>query len=455
VPVSKPHITVYIPSHNYGRYLADAIDSVLRQTYGDWELIVINDASTDNTAEVMNLYRGHPQISLLTTEGIGLPAVSNLAVKQAKGDYVMRLDADDVVDENILLVLGTHLDLHPEAALVFPDYFLVDEYGEIFAHEYRKRIYDQNHVLDMPPNGACTLIRKSVLEEIGGYREDLGAQDGFDLWSRITDRFKAHNVNLPLFYYRRHGINLTANTHRILSARRQIKRDAVQESLKECRPITAVIPCRRNYDFVPDLWNRRIDGRSLLQLGIDVCLSSDIIDRVVVACDNPEAGEVVNSYDDERLSFLLRDPRSTIRSASIVPVLEQIVRPVDPELKGITVLRYIQTPFVTTGTLDEAITSLVMNKVDSSCGVEPLNMRLFRRTPHGLETLNRESRFYSDFDTIFRDSQTFLASFNRNLSRGSLTGASVAYFEVSAAESFFINSEKDLRIASILAGDGD
>jgi CMP-N-acetylneuraminic acid synthetase len=352
-------------------------------------------------------------------------------------------------------VLSTHLDQHPEVALVFPDYFLVDEFGEIFAHEYRKRIYDQNHVLDMPPNGACTLIRRSVLEEIGGYREDLGAQDGFDLWSRITDRYKAHNVNLPLFYYRRHGINLTANTHRILAARRQIKRDAVQESLQSCRPITAVIPCRRNYDFVLDLWNRRIDGRSLLQLGIDVCLSSDIIDRVVVACDSPEAGEVVMAYADPRLTFHQRDSRSTIRSASIVPVLEQIVRPVDPELKGITVLRYIQTPFVTTGTLDEAITSLVMNKVDSSCGVEPLNMRLFRRTPHGLETLNRESRFYSDFDTIFRDSQTFLASFNRNLMRGSLTGASVAYFEVSAAESFFINSEKDLRIASILASDDD
>jgi glycosyltransferase involved in cell wall biosynthesis len=455
VSLSKPHITVYIPSHNYGRYLADSIDSVLRQSYGDWELIVIDDASTDNTPEVMTLYRGHPQISLLTTQGIGLPAVCNLALKQAKGDYIMRLDADDVVDENILLVLGNHLDQHPDVALVFPDYFLVDEFGEIFAHEYRKRIYDQNHVLDMPPNGACTLIRKSVLEGIGGYREDLGAQDGFDLWSRISDSHKAHNVNLPLFYYRRHGINLTTNTHRILAARRQIKRDAVQESLELCRPVTAIIPCRQNYDFTTDLWNCKIDGRSLLEMGIEVCLSSDIIDKVVVACDNPAAEEVVKTFDDKRLSFHLRDSKSTIRSASIVPVLEKIVRPLDPQLNGITVLRYIQTPFVTTGTLNEAITSLVMNKVDSSCGVEPLNARLFRRTPHGLETLNRESRFYSDFDTIFRDSQTFLASFNRNLTRGSLTGASVAYFEVSAAESFFINSEKDLRIAGILAGEND
>jgi glycosyltransferase involved in cell wall biosynthesis len=455
VSVTKPHITVYIPSHNYGRYLADAIDSVLHQSYGDWELIVIDDASTDHTAEVMNLYRGHPQITLLSTEGIGLPAVCNLALKRAKGDYIMRLDADDVVDENILLVLGNHLDQHPEVALVFPDYFLVDEFGEIFAHEYRKRIYDQNHVLDMPPNGACTLIRKSVLDEIGGYREDLGAQDGFDLWSKITDKHKAHNVNLPLFYYRRHGINLTTNTHRILAARRQIKKDAVRDSLEICRPITAIIPCRHNYDFVPDLWNCKVDGRSLLEMGIEVCLDSEIIDNVVVASDNPESEEVLKAYDDPRLSFYLRDTKSTIRSASIVPVLEKIVRPLDPEMNGITVLRYIQTPFVTSGTLDEAITSLVMNKVDSSCGVEQLASKLFRRTPHGLETLNRESRFYSDFDTIYRDSQTFYASYNRNLARGSLSGASVACFEVSPAEGFFINSVKDLRIAGILASDND
>ena len=287
--MNSPLITVYIPSRNYGRFLANAIDSVLRQTYENWELIVIDDASTDSTADVMNLYRGHPQISLHRTSGIGLPAVCNFALSKASGDCIIRLDGDDVFDENILLILGTHLKQNPDVALVFPDYYLVDDFGEIYAHESGRRLYQDNHMLDMPPNGACMLIRKVVLEELGGYRVDLGAQDGFDLWSRIRDRYKSANVSLPLFYYRRHGANLTTNTHRILAARRQIKKDAIRQRLKGSRPVIAVIPCRRNYDFVADLWKREINGRSLLERDIEVCLASDIIDRVVVTCDNPDA----------------------------------------------------------------------------------------------------------------------------------------------------------------------
>lgn len=446
-----PRVTIYIPSHNYGSFVACAIDSVLRQSFDDWELLVIDDGSTDNTAEVLRLYDGHPQISLHSTPGIGLPAVCNYALARARGEYLIRLDGDDLFDENILLILVNYLERHPNAALVFPDYYLIDEFGDVYAHEQRQRIYEQNHMLDMPPNGACTLIRKQVLDEIGGYREDLGAQDGFDLWSRIRDRHGAGNVNLPLFYYRRHGENLTGNSHRILAARRQIKKDAVREKLATHLPVTAVIPCRRNYDFRKDLWSTEINGQSLLEKDIEVCLASELIDRVAVACDNPEAGEVVRRFDDRRLAFFLREPKSTIRTSSIVPTLKEIVQPHDPQLNGITVLRYIQTPFVTTDVLDEAITSLVMNEADSSWGVEPIKRKLFRRTAHGLESLTREGGVSSDFDVIYRDSQTFSATRNRNLLRGTLSGSAVVCFEVSAAESFFINSEQDLEVAGVLA----
>jgi CMP-N-acetylneuraminic acid synthetase len=240
-----------------------------------------------------------------------------------------------------------------------------------------------------------------------------------------------------------------------LYARRQIKLDAVQEKLESLKPVTAVIPCRRHYDFVEDLWDAKVNGRSLLERGIEVCLASSLIDRVVVACDNPAAENVVKRFQDQRLEFFLRDEKSTILTSSIVPTLEKIVCQVDHALNGVTDLRYIQTPFVTSGTLEEAITTLVMNSVDSSCGVEPLNTQLFRRTPHGLQSLNRDTHLYSDFDTIYRDARTFTASMNRNFAQGTLSGASIGYFEVSAAESFFIHSEKELRIANMLASDSD
>jgi len=452
--MSDPRITVYLPSHNYGRFLGEAIESVLRQTVDDWELMVIDDGSTDETPQIMELYRGHPRISLHRRDGIGLTAVCNFALSQAKGEYVIRLDGDDVFDENILLVLGNLLDRDPSLALAFPDFYLVDHFGEVFGQERRTRLYSKSHTFDMPPNGACTLVRAKVLSEIGGYREDLGAQDGFDLWTKVITRYKCANVNLPLFYYRRHGDNLTTDTKRIITARRKIKKDAVQNSLAGMRPLIAVIPCRKNFDFVTDLWKQEIGGLSLLERDIRVCCSSSIFDHIVVTCDNPETEEWVRRFNDPRLRFFPRDPQSTIRSASVVPTLERIAREFDPALNGITVLRYIQSTFVNVDTLEEAVSTLAMSDADSANGVEEITSRVFRRTPHGIEQLNRRGELLSDFDTIYRDVQTCVAVRNRNLPSGSLMGRSTVSFIVSAAECFFIDSEHRLRIARLMTGDG-
>jgi glycosyltransferase involved in cell wall biosynthesis len=452
--MSDPRITVYLPSHNYGRFLSEAIESVLRQTVDDWELMIIDDGSTDQTPDVMNLYRGHPHIFLHRQDGIGLAAVCNFALAHAKGKYVIRLDGDDVFDENILLVLGNLLDRDPRLALAFPDYYRVDQLGEIIGQDRRQRLYSQNHSMDLPPHGACTLVRAAVLREIGGYRQDIAAQDGFDLWSKVVSRYKCVNVNLPLFYYRQHGSNLTTDTERIVNARRRIKKDAVSESLTKLRPIIAVIPCRRNFDFVTDLWKQRLGSLTLLERDIRVCCSSAILDYIVVTCDNPDSAEFVSRCKDPRLRFVLRESKTTTRSESLVPTLESIARELDPALGGMTVLRYMQSAFVTVDTLEEAITTLAMSSADSANGVEEITEPVFRRTPYGIEPLKRRGELRSDFDMIYRDVQTCVAVRNRILPSGALMGRSTVSFIVSAAECFFIDSEPKLRLARQMTGDG-
>jgi CMP-N-acetylneuraminic acid synthetase len=193
---------------------------------------------------------------------------------------------------------------------------------------------------------------------------------------------------------------------------------------------------------------------SLLERDIRVCCSSDIFDHVVVTCDNPGTADWVARFQDPRLRFILRDPQSTIRSATVVPTLERIATELDPALNGITVLRYIQSPFVNVGTLEEAVSTLAMSDADSANGVEEITSQVFRRTPHGIELLNRRGELRSDFDMVYRDVQTCVAVRNRNLATGSLMGRSTVSFIVSATESFFIDSEEKLRIAKLMKEPG-
>lgn len=445
-----PKISVYVVSHNYGRYLAEAIESVLRQHYENWELLLIDDGSSDNTSSIMQIYESDPRVRVFITGGIGLPAVCNMATRESRGEYLIRLDGDDVFDENALVVLVGYLERDQRTALVFPDYYLMDEGGEVYAHERRQKLTEINHLVDIAPNGACTLIRKAVLEEVGGYREDLGSQDGFDLWSKLRNRYNIENVNLPLFYYRRHVNNLTNGSNRILMARRQIKREAVAFNLDQFRPLIAVIPCRKNYDFLPDLWSVELNGKSLLRRKLEICSSSTLFDKIIVASDTDMVQETIKDFGDSRVEFFKRNTSDTLRSRSIVSSLLKVSEHFDPQSEGITVMSYIPSPFVTVSSLEEAIFTLLFNDADSSMGVEEIKEPVFSRASHGLKPLNSVSGIRSDFDFVYREANIAVATRNANLRSGSLIGARPANFIVAHEESFFIDSEKNLKIAHIL-----
>ena len=450
--MTKPKITVYCISHEYGKFLEQAIESVLRQTTDNWELLLIDNASSDKTASIIEYYQNDPRIRAFRLKENGnLPSVCNFALEKAEGDYIMRLDGDDFLDENILLILGNWLDRNPEHDLVFPDYYLVTESGEVFSHQRREKITEKNHLLDVPANGACTMIRAQKLKAIGGYREDLGAQDGFDLWSKILDHKKFANINLPLFFYRRHGKNMTERASLIQDARRKIMLDAIKDQLENFRPISLVIPCRENYDFRKDVWNASFMNSNLLRHCLCKFISSEMLDQIIVTCDNESVQDVLAEFDDERIIFHLRNQEETIRSAPLAPTLEKALHESDPYKNGTTVVTYCQTPFVSVGTIEEAISTLAMNDADSSLGVELINEPVYRRDSHGLVRVSQNFGFSSDFNQLYQETNCVLATRSRNLTKGSLLGSEKALFIVPTSENFFIDSRQKLEIAEILA----
>lgn len=452
---AAPEITVYIPCHNYGPFLKEAVESVFKQSFKDWELLIIDDGSTDNTPGVIKLYEGAPNVRTFRTEGIRLPAVCNLAIREARGKYIIRLDGDDVFDENILLVLHSYLQNHPKTFMVFPDYYLMDQLGNIFSHERRRKLYEEDHILDMPPNGACILARTEVLRELGGYREDLGAQDGFDLWTRVREKYKCGNVNLPLFYYRRHYHNLTGATGEspiIKNARRRIKQDITAEKIRAQRPITGVIPVRRYFDYTENFWAQELGGKTLLEFAIDRMVSSDLFDRIVVTSDTDDVLPVIKKYDDPRLDYHRRSFESTYRTAPLSDLLQEIIPPDPVGDRGVTVVNYVQAPFLTRESMEESIYTLLMADADAAISVEEFaDEHFYVRSAYGLQKMQFHRFQYLDGGMIYRNTNVCSAVKNVNIRKGNLNGPRLAYFTITGLESFFISNDDNFEIAKVIS----
>jgi CMP-N-acetylneuraminic acid synthetase len=204
------------------------------------------------------------------------------------------------------------------------------------------------------------------------------------------------------------------------------------------------------YDFTPNLWNYKINGKSLLERCISKCIGSTLFDHIVVAADTKEVCAILKKFKDNRLQFFKRLTKDTVRSATLAPTLQEVIKKFDSECKGISVISYLQAPLVQTQTLEEAIGTLILNNVSSSMGMEEIEGRLFRRSHHGMQPINQFPILTTDFETIYREANTALALLNKNLKNGSMLGPQSIHFEVSNKEYFFINSEQNLKIAEIL-----
>jgi CMP-N-acetylneuraminic acid synthetase len=242
---------------------------------------------------------------------------------------------------------------------------------------------------------------------------------------------------------------MTGDSARIFSARRQIKRDAVDVAAH--RPIVAVIPCRRCYDFQLNLWSAPFGRGTLLDRAIKTCLASPLFDRIAVASDTDEVQAVLSEYAEPRLCYVPRTTASTLASQPIADTLAQVKAALQLEGDGVFVLTYLQAPFTTTETVEEAVSTLAVNEAHSSIAVDEVKLPLHRRSAFGLVSLNNSGRVSSDFDRVYAEVRTCMATRFRNLRSGTSTGSRIVHFEIPEGETFFIRSARDLEIARLIA----
>jgi glycosyltransferase involved in cell wall biosynthesis len=213
-------VTVVIPCYNQAHFLSEAIESVLSQSYQRYEIVVVDDGSTDNTSEVASRYPPE-KVRLIRQENKGLSAARNAGLGGARGEYVVFLDADDRLLSDALEVGVRELEAHPECAFVSgcwnniatdgsprptlhsphdePDHYLA------LLHSCYIRVH-------------AVMYRRSVFHTVGGFDTSLSASEDYDLYLRIARDYPVrHHGEVVAEYRRRHGANMTIDPALILS----------------------------------------------------------------------------------------------------------------------------------------------------------------------------------------------------------------------------------------------
>jgi len=220
---STPKVSVVMPAYNAGRYVQEAIDSVLAQTLRDFELLVIDDGSTDETASIAEECARHDsRIHLLGRPHRGIVPALNEACELAIGTYIARLDADDTAFPDRLERQVAFLDEHPGIALL--------------GGSMRLMKHDGTHIRDaFPPLGhreivvaladyncffhSSVMFRRSAWRDLGGYRAALLHAEDYDLWLRMAEKYEVRNLPWFMGRFRLHEsqISLTQREQQVIS----------------------------------------------------------------------------------------------------------------------------------------------------------------------------------------------------------------------------------------------
>lgn len=202
----QPRVSVIIPTYDSASFVAEAIESVLRQSYADYEIIVADDGSTDTTREVLE--RFGDKITFLNLPHRGICATRNAAITKSRGEFIALLDSDDIWEPDKLELQVAYMDTHPEFALVYSysTNFTGTEEGSV---SLVKKIDFEGFVFtDLFTKGSFAnstiLMRRSVFNEVGGYDESLTAMEDYELNLRISQKYQIGRVSRSLLRRRIH-----------------------------------------------------------------------------------------------------------------------------------------------------------------------------------------------------------------------------------------------------------
>lgn len=209
-----PRVSVVIPNHNHAAYIVAALDHVANQTFRDWEVIVIDDGSTDASLEILEQYQ--PPLTILRCEHKGPAAARNLGIAASDSEYIAFMDADDLCESRRLELQVQKLE-NEKLDLVASALSFIDAHGcpipglwtcPPHAHrDYRASLIERNWI-----GTPSVMLRRSILSSTGMFDETFTHAEDYDLWLRVARSHSIGFIEAPLIQCRRHSANTSRDT---------------------------------------------------------------------------------------------------------------------------------------------------------------------------------------------------------------------------------------------------
>ena len=201
-------ISIVLPVYNGAKYLAESIESIIAQTYTNWELIVVNDCSSDNSLNIATEYASKDaRIKVFTNpQNLKLPNSLNEGFKHASGEYYTWTSDDNKYKPNALRIMTEHLENDPDTKMVYANYTRIDSNGDEIEPI---KLLDVEHIFAGNVIGACFLYTADAAQRVGEYDANLFLAEDYDYWIRLYEVGNVLHIEDDLYYYRIHDMSLT------------------------------------------------------------------------------------------------------------------------------------------------------------------------------------------------------------------------------------------------------
>ena len=267
-----PKVSVIIPNYNHARYLPRRIDSVLQQTYGDFEVLLMDDQSPDDSLDVLRRYAGDSRVRTLFNDVNSGSTFKqwNKGLANTGGEYVWLAESDDWADPRLLERLVARLDAHPNVGIAYCQSWIVDEHDNLLKRHdpllgELNRHWDHDFVADgrtecaeymslgnTIPNASAAVFRREVYERVGGPDESAKVCGDWKLWAKMLCAADVAFVAEPLNYFRTHQANVRTKMAFGTSSGLVETFEAVRDVFAASDP--SPVARRRSLDRWADLW---------------------------------------------------------------------------------------------------------------------------------------------------------------------------------------------------------